>query len=220
MKYWAVSKTGMSDVTHINACPYFTYICIGTDQHNEWLRVEKEMFDGLKSITNKVLASNRMWKYKVSLFEQVFLSVYLSVVMNLCRCMCLYVCMHVRMYVCMLIHCRVSLVKNSLKWKCKWTFHNVRKPLKIRYVSVQIFLAIANSNFFLVENLLPTAPCGQTNVQKSTLDAESRESQQIRLGYFLADCVTAGMRERTSQYFTLGEPRDGSTNLYPFWRCN
>ena len=78
------------------------------------------------------------------------------------------------------------------------------------------FFSYCQQQFFLVENLLPTAPCGQTNVQKSTLDAESRESQQIRLGYFLADCVTAGMRERTSQYFTLGEPRDGSTNLYPF----
>jgi len=43
---------------------------LGTDQHNEWLRVEKEMFDGLKSITKKVLSANRLWKYKVSLFEQ------------------------------------------------------------------------------------------------------------------------------------------------------
>ena len=43
---------------------------LGTDQHNEWLRVEKLMFEGLKSITQKVLAPNRLWKYKVSLFEQ------------------------------------------------------------------------------------------------------------------------------------------------------
>jgi hypothetical protein len=28
------------------------------------------MFDGLKTITSKVLSSNRLWKYKVSLFEQ------------------------------------------------------------------------------------------------------------------------------------------------------
>jgi len=76
----------MSHVKHINACFHFTYTYIGTDQHNEWLRVEKEMFDGLKSITNKVLGSNRMWKYKVSLFEQACLSVYLCVRTNLCRC--------------------------------------------------------------------------------------------------------------------------------------
>lgn len=43
---------------------------LGTDQHNEWLRVEKEMFEGLKAISKKVLSANRLWKYKVSLFEQ------------------------------------------------------------------------------------------------------------------------------------------------------
>lgn len=43
---------------------------LGTDQHNEWLRVEKQLFDALKSISGKVLGGNRLWKYKVSLFEQ------------------------------------------------------------------------------------------------------------------------------------------------------
>jgi hypothetical protein len=43
---------------------------LGTEQHNEWLRVEKQLFDALKSISGKVLGGNRLWKYKVSLFEQ------------------------------------------------------------------------------------------------------------------------------------------------------
>ena len=43
---------------------------LGTDQHNEWLRVERIMFEGLYRITEKVLGPNRLWKYKISLFEQ------------------------------------------------------------------------------------------------------------------------------------------------------
>lgn len=43
---------------------------LGTEQHNEWLRVEKQLFEALKSITAKILGAGRLWKYKVSLFEQ------------------------------------------------------------------------------------------------------------------------------------------------------
>ena len=44
--------------------------CAGTDQHKEWLRVEKAMFEAFRSITQKILGPNRLWKYKISLFEQ------------------------------------------------------------------------------------------------------------------------------------------------------
>jgi hypothetical protein len=43
---------------------------LGSEQHNEWVRVERKMFDGLRSITQKTLGPNRLWKYKVSLLEQ------------------------------------------------------------------------------------------------------------------------------------------------------
>eukprot|EP00961_Rhodomonas_salina_P232385 3139742-Rhodomonas_salina.1 len=45
----------------------------GTPQHNAWLSTEKKLYSTLKSESTKLLSGIRLWKYKVSVFEQEML---------------------------------------------------------------------------------------------------------------------------------------------------